>query len=287
MVPGLDRDLILEWSRRIDRGPFSSRAAGERIFFPNPEVMVVLSAAAAVTERVAIRPDVLVLPMHDALHVAKQVATLDVLSRGRVTLGVGVGGRAEDYLAFDAPYDARRLRRLEEQVAAMRRAWAGERVVEGALRPLEPAPLQPGGPPILAGAIFPRSIRRAARWADGISHFSFGPARAEVALAFDAARAAWRERGRSAPPRLGTGFWYALGARARSRLDRYLRRYLNFFGPDAAAQLAPTVRSDSAEALKDALRMIADLGADEVLLVPTTSDVDDVDRVVDIVAALV
>lgn len=285
MVPGLDRDSILEWSRRIDRGPFSSLAAGERIFFPNPEVMVALSAAAAVTERVAIRPDVLVLPMHGAVHVAKQIATLDVLSKGRVTLGVGVGGRAEDYLAFDAPYDASRLRRLEEQVRLMRRAWAGERVVEGALRPVEPRPVQTGGPKVLAGAIFPRAIRRAARWADGISHFSFGPSRDEIALCFETARTAWRERGRSDPPHLGTGFWYALGPRARAQLDEYLHRYLNFLGPQAAEQLAPTVRTCSAQALKDALRMASDLGADEVLLVPTTSDPDEVDRVADVVAA--
>ncbi len=49
MVPGLDRELILEWSRRIDAGPYASLAAGERITFPNPEIMVTLSAAAAVT----------------------------------------------------------------------------------------------------------------------------------------------------------------------------------------------------------------------------------------------
>ena len=54
MVPGLDREKILDWSRRIDRGPFVTLAAGERITFPNPEIGVVLSAAAAVTSRVSI-----------------------------------------------------------------------------------------------------------------------------------------------------------------------------------------------------------------------------------------
>lgn len=96
MVPGFDRGRLLAWARRIDAGPFSSLAAGERIHFPNPEITVALSAAAVVTERVQLHYSVLVLPMHPEVLVAKQVATLDVLSGGRVTLGVGVGGREED-----------------------------------------------------------------------------------------------------------------------------------------------------------------------------------------------
>jgi alkanesulfonate monooxygenase SsuD/methylene tetrahydromethanopterin reductase-like flavin-dependent oxidoreductase (luciferase family) len=136
MVPGLDRDRILDWSRRIDRGPYSTLAAGERITFPNPEIGVTLSAAAAVTERVSIAFSVLVLPMHSAVQVAKQVASLDVLSGGRVSLGVGVGGREEDYRAVGAEFDGR-FARLERQVETLRRAWAGENVVPGALRPVE------------------------------------------------------------------------------------------------------------------------------------------------------
>lgn len=283
MVPGLDRDGILEWARRIDAGPYSSLAAGERIWFPNPEVMVTMSAAAAVTERVAINFSVMVLPMHSAVHIAKQIATLDVISNGRVVLGVGVGGREEDYRAFDRPFDRKRLSRMEEQVDVMRRAWAGERVVEKALRPLEPAPAQDGGPPILAGSIFPGSVRRAARWADGISGFSFGPERDEIETGFEIARAAWKEHGRDEPPRLVTSCWYAVGDGARAQLDEYLGRYLNFMGAELADQLAPLVRIDSAAKLREAIGMLEDIGADELLLVPTTSDPDEVERVADII----
>jgi alkanesulfonate monooxygenase SsuD/methylene tetrahydromethanopterin reductase-like flavin-dependent oxidoreductase (luciferase family) len=282
MVPGLDRDLILEWSRRVDEGPYASLAAGERITFPNPEVMVTLSAAAAVTERVRVTFNVLVLPMHSAVLIAKQVATLDVISAGRVTLGVGVGGREEDYRAVGAVCDQKRLGRLEEQVGLMRRAWAGERVVEGALRPVEPSPVQPGGPEILAASLFPRSIRRAARWADGLCGFSFGPSADEVGGQFETARAAWKHEARSAPPRLVTGFWFALGQHARGQMDEYLHRYLNFMGPGVAEKLAPTVTTTSIRALKDAVGMIEDLGADELILAPTTSDPDEVHRVADI-----
>ncbi len=279
MVPGLDRATILAWARRIDAGPFTTLAAGERITFPNPEVMVTLSAAAAVTERVRIAFTVIVLPLHSAVLMAKQVATLDVLSGGRVTLGVGVGARVEDYTAAGAPFDTRRLRRMETQIATLRRVWAGENVVAGALRPVEPLPVQAGGPPLWAGALAPDSIRRAARWADGICGFSFGPSAEEVSVAWETARSAWREAGRSVAPRLVSSCWFALGPRAREQLDTYLHRYLNFMGADLARVLARTVIIDSAAALRRSVRELADCGTDELLLVPTTADPDELHRV--------
>src|SRR4051794_37147412 len=122
MVPGLDRRLLLAWMRGIDEGPYSTLAAGERIAFPNQEIMVTMAAAAAVTERVRLAFTLVVLPMHSTLLMAKQLATVDVLSAGRVTVGVGIGGREEDYRAAGAPF-TKRLGRMEQQVALMRRAW--------------------------------------------------------------------------------------------------------------------------------------------------------------------
>ena len=65
-------------------------------------------------------------------------------------------------------------------------------------------------------------------------------------------------------------------------MDAYLERYLAFLGPGVPAKLAPTVSVTSAAALRDAARMVGDLGADELILVPTTSDPDEVDRVADL-----
>lgn len=283
MVPGLDRDSILEWARRIDEGPFSSLCAGERVNFPNPEMLVTLSAAAAVTRRVKIFPTVLLVPMHPPVLTAKRIATLDLISGGRVVLGVGVGARIDDYTAAGAVFDDRKLRRLEAGVALMRKVWRGEHIVAGADRPTEPFPVQRGGPEVLVGAITPTSIKRAARWSDGLTGFSFGPSMDEVEFAWNTAREAWRAAERVTVPRLTTSFWYALGARAREQLDEYLARYLAFMGADLACSLAGTVRSTSAAQLRETLRQLRDLGTDEVLLVPTTSDPDEVRRVADIV----
>jgi alkanesulfonate monooxygenase SsuD/methylene tetrahydromethanopterin reductase-like flavin-dependent oxidoreductase (luciferase family) len=282
MVPGLDRETILDWARRIDAGPFSSLAAGERITFPNPELMVTMAAAAAVTERVRLVLTVLVLPMHSAALKAKEVATLDVISGGRVTLGVGVGARIEDFRAVGARFDGNRTARLERQIAVLRRTWAGAPVEPGMV-PIEPRPIQAGGPPILAGCLMPRAIERAARWADGLCGFSFGPSRDEVGFAFDTARRVWAAAGR-AGPRLVTSFWFALGPRARGQLDRYIGRYLDFLGPGVAAQVAPTCTVTSPARLREALREVADVGGDEVILVPTSADPAEVDRVADLLA---
>jgi len=164
MLAGVDRATTLEWCRRIDDGPFSSLSMGERITYPNQELWAVLAAAAAVTERVRIISTVVLLPAHDAVMVAKQAATLDVLSGGRFTLGVGVGGREEDYRAIGASF-ARRHARMDEQVDVMRRIWAGERI--DGCAPVGPQPVRPGGPPILVGAMGPKAIARASHWADG------------------------------------------------------------------------------------------------------------------------
>lgn len=281
MVPGLDRKTIEAWCRGVDEGPYSSLAIGERINFVNPELTVTIGAAAAFTERVRLLYNVLVLPMHHEVLAAKQIATLDVLSEGRVSVAVGVGGREEDYRAIDATWDKKRLSRMEKQVARMRRLWAGEKAYEGALRPVEPFPVQAGGPPVYAGALFPPSIERAARWADGICGFSFSVSTVEVGGAFDMARKAWKDAGREKAPRLMTGCWFSLGPNGEAEMEEYLGRYLNFLG-DAAEFVIPTVKTTSEQGLKDAVARARDLGADEFLLAPTTNDPDVLKRVADL-----
>jgi alkanesulfonate monooxygenase SsuD/methylene tetrahydromethanopterin reductase-like flavin-dependent oxidoreductase (luciferase family) len=283
MVPGLDRANILEWSRRIDAGPFSTLAVGERINFPNPEAMVTLSAAAAVTERVALAFGVLVLPMHRPVLLAKQLATLDVLSNGRLSVGVGVGGRKEDYDAVGAAYDRHLLGRMERAVAEMRRAWAGEIMGPGILGPVGPEPVQKGGPEIMLGALFPQSIRRGARFADGLSAFSFGPTYEDVAEKFELARAAWVAENRARPPRLVTGFWFALGRDGHEQMGSYLDRYLRFMGEDAGKNLLPHCRAITRQGVRDALQICRDAGAEEVVLSPTSTDPDEVDRLADLI----
>jgi len=283
MIAGVDRATTLEWCRRIDAGPFSSLSMGERITYPNLELWAVLAAAAAVTERVRIISTVVLLPAHDAVMVAKQAATLDVLSGGRFTLGVGVGGREDDYRAIGASFE-RRHARMDDQVDVMRRIWAGERIDGHA--PVGPEPVQAGGPPLLAGAMGPKAIARASHWARGLAGFSLGPDIDECDAAFRRCETEWANAGRTEKPELITSCWIALGPKGRTQLDAYVAGYLGNFGGDVGSSFAALCRVDAAGPLRVAIRGLAAVGCDELILVPTTPDVAEIDRIEAVIAAL-
>jgi alkanesulfonate monooxygenase SsuD/methylene tetrahydromethanopterin reductase-like flavin-dependent oxidoreductase (luciferase family) len=281
-VPGADRAAILAWCRRVDEGPFASISVGERIAYPSPELVATLAFAAAATERVRIVSTVAVLPIHDPVRFAKQMATVDVLSDGRLTVGVGVGGRDQDYAALGIPFEGR-FARLDEQVAVMQAIWRGEAVVEG-LPPIGPVPVQPGGPPLLSAAMGPKSLARSARWATGLAGFDLGPDPVGVAATFRRAEAAWRGAGRPGPPWLSTSSWFALGDGAPERLSNYAYQYLSNFGDRAARAMAALCRLSDGGVLRETLAALRETGCNEVVLVPTTLDLTEIDRLLTAVA---
>src|SRR5438270_10014757 len=94
-----DRDHLLEWFRRVDEGPFNTICTGERVLWPQIEQQAFLAAAAAVTKRVRVMSHIMILPMHPPVLLAKRAASIDVISGGRLVLGIGVGAREEDFRA--------------------------------------------------------------------------------------------------------------------------------------------------------------------------------------------
>jgi len=276
MVPH-DRADTLAWCRAIDEGPWSSLAVPERITFPSHSMIVELAAAAALTERVRLWTTIVVLPAHNDVEVAKQMASVDQLSAGRLTLGVGVGGREHDYLAIGGNF-SRRWSRMDEQVATMRRIWAGQPPFPGA-DPVGPPPVQAGGPPLIAGALGPKAIGRAARWADGVDGaWTLDGDEATVRGAFDLIESAWRAAGRDDAPHVSTSIWYALGPDAEDRLRRYAYDYLKVFGEEAGQFGAQSVACFTPDALRHAVASIRAAGAHELFLVPTTNDPVELDR---------
>jgi alkanesulfonate monooxygenase SsuD/methylene tetrahydromethanopterin reductase-like flavin-dependent oxidoreductase (luciferase family) len=240
-------------------------------------MIVELAAAAALTERVRLWTTIVVLPAHNEVEVAKQMASIDRLSDGRLTLGVGVGGREHDYRAIGGSF-VRRWSRMDEQVATMRRIWAGEPPFPGA-DPVGPPPVQAGGPPLIAGALGPKAIGRAARWADGVDGaWTLDGDEAAVRSAFDLIESAWRAAGRDDAPHLSTSIWYALGPDAEDRLRRYAYDYLKVFGEEAGQFGAQSVACFTPEALREAVDGIRAAGAHELFLVPTTADPAELDR---------
>lgn len=287
MEPGLDATTLEAWARAIDEGPYSSLCFGERMAFDNPETLTLLGAVAAWTERVRLVTTVIVPQLHDPVMLAKALATGDLLSNGRLTVGFGVGGRDEDYVAAGTDPATKTMAGMAERVAIMKRVWAGEKVVE-AMRPVGPPPVQPGGPKILVGTMGPKTIRNASTWADGLAGMTLDLDIAEVVRLFDLARSAWAEEGKPAP-RLTTSFWFALGdgapgGAARRQVHRHLRHYMNWIPAEFVDAMAPTTGfAGSAAELRDVLKKFEDNGTDEVHLIPTGSDVDQVARVADLI----
>lgn len=283
MAPGYSRATTVEWCRRLDDSPFSSVSAGERMTFENPELFTTLAAAAALTERVRVLANVVVLPWHSIGLVTKQLLTIEQLAPGRLEVGVGVGGREEDYATVGVPFASRHAR-LDAGVREMRRLWSGQ-IPDGATAPLGPRPSDPTGPPLLAGALGPKAMARSARWADGVTGFSVGGVPDEMAGTFRLAETAWREAGRDGPPRLVTGCFFTLGADAERRLHDGVRAYLRVFGQSFADGMAATLTASDPAALRTVIDGAADAGADELILVPMTTDPACLDAAADIVGA--
>ena len=282
MVADYDRSTTLDWCHAIDAGPFHSLACGERVTWRNQEMLVLLSAAAALTERVMIYPTVIVSPMHGTGLLAKQIATLDVLSDGRVVVGLGVGGREQDFRAAEAPF-GRRYDRLDEQAAELRRLWAGEPAFDDT-DPIGPAPAQPGGPRLLAGSQGPKGLARAARWADGICGQLMASPVDAIADEVQRYRAAWRDAQRDDEPYITTSFWYSLDPdRPLDVLQRYAREYAAVFGEGVAEWMAGLQSVAGPEALTAGIEACRAAGVDELVLVPTSSALAELERTMDLV----
>lgn len=272
------REELLAWCRGIDEGPWSSLAVPERVTYPSHALTVQLSAAAALTERVRLWTTLIVLPAHDAVQTAKDMASVDRLSDGRLTVGVGVGGREHDYRAIGGDF-TRRWQRMDEQVAEMRRIWAQEPPFEGA-DPVGPPPVQDGGPPFVAGVVGPKAMARAAKWAIGVDDPTSITAVDGAALAQrrQIVVDAWKEAGRQEPPHFSASLWYALGPNAKQQLGDYVFDYLKIFDEGYARSTAETAPVHSPAALREAMDAAREAGCDEFFLVPTTTDPAELDR---------
>jgi probable F420-dependent oxidoreductase len=139
---------------------------------PLPDPLLQLAYGAAITKKIRLATGILILPQRHPIYVAKEVATLDVLSHGRVILGIGVGWLAEEFAALGIPF-AERAARTAEAVRAMRSLWkpeptpfAGKYFAWGALES-HPKPVQQPGVPIVVGGHTEIAARRAARYGDG------------------------------------------------------------------------------------------------------------------------
>jgi alkanesulfonate monooxygenase SsuD/methylene tetrahydromethanopterin reductase-like flavin-dependent oxidoreductase (luciferase family) len=267
--------MVLDWARKADQGPFSSLATIDRLVYGNFEPMTVLAAAAGVTQQIRLMTSILLAPIRNGGVLAKQAASLDAISGGRLTLGFGVGNREDDYQAAPASF-RNRGGRFDEQLALMKRIWSGEPVSNG-VGPVGPPPARAGGPEILLGAFSPAALVRAGKWADGFLGTSMPPD--QMQQMFEAVQQSWQSAGRAGHPRLVVAGYYCLGPDASPGGEAYLRDYYSFAGP-MADQIVQSMMT-TPEAIKGAMQAYEAVGADELILWPTVASLDQIDRLAD------
>jgi alkanesulfonate monooxygenase SsuD/methylene tetrahydromethanopterin reductase-like flavin-dependent oxidoreductase (luciferase family) len=270
-VAGVTRDDLLEWARRADSAGFSSLGALDRIVYPNYEPLIALAAAAAVTERIRLMTDILILPYRvNAALVAKQALTVHSLSGGRLVLGVAAGRREDDYAASGVPMEGRG-RRFEEMLEDMRRVWAGEeRGVAGAI-----GPPTPNGPPsLLIGGGIDAAFRRAAEYGDGWTAGGVPPD--QFAESVEKMKAAWSEKGREGEPRTVALTYFSLGEKAEEAARSDLLHYYEWLGDELAGMIAASAATDEQTA-RSYVQAFAGAGADELILFPCSTDPGQVD----------
>jgi alkanesulfonate monooxygenase SsuD/methylene tetrahydromethanopterin reductase-like flavin-dependent oxidoreductase (luciferase family) len=265
-TPGADGALLLDWARRADEGPFSSLAVLDRLAYDTVEPFAALAAAAGVTTRIRLATMIAIGPLRPTALLVKQAASVHALSGRRLTLGLAVGAREEDYEVAGVEY-RERGRRLSEQLAYLRGDVDADRV--GPAR---------DGIELLVGGASGQAYARMARYADGYAHGG-GPPRA-FAGAAARANAAWRDLGRPGRPRLWGQGYFALGDVERG--NAYLRDYYAFTGPFAERIVMANLTSP--RAIKDFVRGYAEEGCDELVLLPTVSDGTELDRLAEVVA---
>jgi alkanesulfonate monooxygenase SsuD/methylene tetrahydromethanopterin reductase-like flavin-dependent oxidoreductase (luciferase family) len=268
-IPGTRGEQITEWAKAAEECGFSSLGVIDRLVYGNAEPLVTLGAAAAVTTRIGLVTSVLIAPFRaNTALLAKQVATVDRLSSGRLTLGMAAGGYEDDYAASGVPF-RERGRRFDEMLQDMARIWSGEsRGFAGAIGP------QPGldRSKIFFGGQSDRAFTRVATWGGGW----IGGSRGVAAFRRGAERAgqAWTAHGRTGRPRLMAQPYFSLGPQAHANASAFLGDHYAIEGP-AARDLIASALTDE-RSVREAVAAYERAGCDELILYPCSADTEQV-----------
>ena len=268
-MKALDPDELGEFARTIEAGPFASLSLGDRLAYESHDVMTALTWVAAITSRLRLMTSVLCLPIYKEGIVAKQAASLDRLSQGRFSLGLGLGGRETDFAVAPSPWE-KRGERFEEQLLTMQRIWRGEPPFPGT-NPVGPVPFTPGGPEVIIGGFVPAALRRAGRMANGVRSFAFAADPALHLERYAVVKQAWDELGRAGKPRLVAACNFALGPGAHDAFVKHAHTYYGYdkaLLDDALTSNAPT----SPRAITDFITRCEDAGIDELVFTTVTAD---------------
>jgi alkanesulfonate monooxygenase SsuD/methylene tetrahydromethanopterin reductase-like flavin-dependent oxidoreductase (luciferase family) len=278
-IPGVEGRALVEWARRAEARGFSSLATIDRIAFPSYESLVSLAAAAAVTERIGLLTNILLATTRSPVLLAKESASVDQLSAGRLTLGMAVGSRKDDFEASEREFAARG-KRFDEELELMHEAWKGNPVIGGCDEPVTPLPTNGTNVPIVFGGTTEHAIERVVRWGAGWT--AGGSAPDAVGPFAKRVRAAWKNSGRPGDPRIIALSYFSLGDDVVEESKNYILRYYAYMGENAKGFAEHGVPRDP-QAIKETVSKFEDAGVDEFILDPTIADLRQVDLLADVV----
>jgi alkanesulfonate monooxygenase SsuD/methylene tetrahydromethanopterin reductase-like flavin-dependent oxidoreductase (luciferase family) len=270
-IPGTTGEQVIEWARRADAAGFSSLGTIDRVVYPNYEPLVALAAVAAVTERARLLTSVMLLPIRqNAALVAKQAASIQALSNGRLVLGVGVGGRPDDFEASHVPMEHRGTR-LVEMLDEMKRIWAGEeRGFAGGVGPNVSA----DPPSLIIGGSVDATFGRAAKYADGWILGAQPPE--NLPGPRDKLRAAFAEAGRSEKPRALALSYFSLDDDPEAQVRATIGDYYSFLGEYTDRIVSVAAKGE--DAIEERLRAFEEVECDELIMFPASADPEQVDK---------
>lgn len=278
LSPGASGRFILDWARKADESFFESLATLDVIPSPSYDPLVALTGAAAVTSRIRLMTSILVAPLRNPVLLAKQAASLDVLSNGRLSLGLAAGYREQDFRAVEVDIH-QRGKIFDKQLETMSRIWSGERIADD-IEPVGPVPVQPGGPRLLLGGGTPAALQRLGRWGEG---YIDPGSPAEIARNnYALAETAWKEAGRSGKPHFISLAYYALGPNGKERGAEFLHIYYAQF-PEVE-QYFRGVMCTTTETVKNTVKAYEEAGVDELAFLPLIGELDQIDRLVEALA---
>jgi alkanesulfonate monooxygenase SsuD/methylene tetrahydromethanopterin reductase-like flavin-dependent oxidoreductase (luciferase family) len=258
-VPGTTGEQLTDWARRAETRGFSSLGTIDRIAYPNIEPLTALTAAAAVTERIGLATTVLLGPLREnPVALAKQVASVHSISGHRMTLGIGLGGRDDDYELAGVGTETRG-KDLDAMLERVWEVWKGD----------EMGPETASHPRVLVGGSVEASFERAARFGDG--WIAAGAPPEQFAQWREAFERVWSESGRSESPQNAALAYFSLGERAEEDAKAYLTDYYAWLGEDIANFIVAGAAKD-ADTVKQTLAAFEDAGCQELFLFPSSND---------------
>jgi alkanesulfonate monooxygenase SsuD/methylene tetrahydromethanopterin reductase-like flavin-dependent oxidoreductase (luciferase family) len=270
-IVGVGREGIVGWAKQAEDAGFSSLGTIDRIAYPNFESLISLAAAAAVTEKIELVTDILLAPLRsNTAHLAKQAATLDQISNGRLVLGLAPGGREDDYSASEVDF-GERGKIFDRQLEQLGEFWKGKDNVG-------PAPAGGERVTTLIGGSTERALKRAAKHADGWTMGGGAPDAFKETL--PKLKEAWQAEAREGEPKTKALCYYALGDGGKEAAQQDLGEYYEWLGKDIAQSIVDSAVI-SPDMAKGYIAAFEEAGADELIFFPASSDIAQVQMLAD------